>query len=445
MMVRIAAILVAFALVGCHGESSTPQASGKGAIRAINAIPTSTDIAVQIEERSIGGVAYKASFPPEFWDDLSYTFNFDTILGTTGGPTRIASVPLDVVADIEYTMVIRGDLRSPTITIWEKPERDFGDSPTVFEIRVGHASASMGNVDVFFAPEGVDPAVGQELATLSPGQVTTPADYAQDPYVLTITTAGNPADVLFRTAPFTVIAGQSVLITLFDGTANDPAPYFSRLFNQSGQTINLSDDRFLPTTRYIHGTTDLETSDIYDDVDLTNRVFTGLAFGEATGDIDTPLGENTITFTPVDNVGSILFETTLTPTPGGRLNIYMTQGSEGLIGQRVVVDRRSIETFARLSVFHSASNHEVVDIYVVETGESIDGVRPTRPALGVGLPSGNIALDSGDYDIYVTTFAEKTVLDGPVPFTAELGSVYEGLIIDRTDPALAEFKFLPPP
>lgn len=440
-----AAILVTVALVGCHGETSRPEATGKGAIRAINAIPTSTDIAVQIGERSIGGVAYKSSFAPAFWDDISYTFNFDTILSAAGEPTRIASQPLDVVADTEYTFVIRGNLRSPTITIWQVPERDFGDGASVFELRVGHASASMGSVDVYFALDGIAPVLGQQIATLAPGEVTPPADYAQDSYVLTVTAAGDPNDVLLRTAPSTVVASQSVLITLFDGDANDTSPFFARIFNQNGQSTNLPDDRFLPTVRYIHGDTSLETSDIYDDAALTNRVFAGLAFGEATGDIDTPVGEKPITFTAADNVGSILFETTLTSFFGTRLNIYMTQGTDGLIGQRVVVDRRSVETFARLSFFHSAANHASVDLYVVDSGQSIDDIRPARPAVTQGTPSGSIALAAGNYDIYITTFAEKTVLDGPIPFTAELGGVYEGILIDRTDPGLAEFRLLPPP
>ena len=142
--------------------------------------------------------------------------------------------------------------------------------------------------------------------------------------------------------------------------------------------------------RYIHGDTSLETSDIYDDAALTNRVFAGLAFGEATGDIDTPVGEKPITFTAADNVGSILFETTLTSFFGTRLNIYMTQGTDGLIGQRVVVDRRSVETFARLSFFHSAANHASVDLYVVDSGQSIDDIRPARPAVTQGTPSGSI-------------------------------------------------------
>jgi hypothetical protein len=445
-MIRLpVALLVALTLLGCHGETSRPEASGKGAIRAINAIATSPEIAFLIEERLLGNVNYKNNSAPASWDDISYTFSFDAVLAGDLAGTRIARQPLEVVADMEYTMVILGDLTAPSIATWEIPQREFGDGSSVFELRIGHASASMGTVDIYFAPDGVTPVLGEQIARLAPGEVTTSADYDSAAHVLTVTTAGDPGDVLFRTAPSTFAAAQSFLITLFDGDGNDPSPFFARSFNQIGLGTSLPDDRVLPTARYIHGTTDLATSDIYDDAALTNRVFTGLAFGDATGHIDTPVGDIPISFTAVDNVGSILFETTLTSTRGTRLNVYMTRSDQGLIGQRIIVDRRSVETFAKLSFFHSAANHGSVDLYIVESGESIDEARPARVGLDPGLPSDTIAIAAGDYDLYVTTAGEKSVLDGPVPFTASLGAVSEGILIDRTDPNLAEFRILPPP
>ena len=75
---------------------------------------------------------------------------------------------------------------------------------------------------------------------------------------------------------------------------------------QPGARVTCFNERFPPTVRYVHGTMDLATSDIYDDAALTNRIFSGLEFGGVTGDIDTALGESTITFTAVDNPGAIL-------------------------------------------------------------------------------------------------------------------------------------------
>ena len=242
MMRLPVALILAITLLGCHGETSRPEAGGKGTVRAINAIATSPDMSFLIEQRAIGNVSYKNNTSPQSWDDISYTFSFDVLLSGGGGITRIASQPLDVIADTEHTLVIRGDLQSPTVTVWEIPQREFGEGATVFELRVGHASASMGTVDVYFALEGVAPEVGQQIATLAPGEVTAPADYDRDTYVLTVTRAGDPNDVLFQSAPALIVDSQSALITLFDGDANDPSPFFARLFNQVGQGTNLPDD-----------------------------------------------------------------------------------------------------------------------------------------------------------------------------------------------------------
>ena len=435
---------LAIALLGCHGESSRPQATGKGSIRAINAIPTSPDIAFLIEERSLDNIAYKSSSAPAFWDDLPYTFNFNAILSDEG-LTRIASVPLNVTADEEYTLVVRGSLASPTVNVWQIPQREFGDSESVFEFRVGHASATLGTVDVYFAPEGVDPVPGQQVATLAPGEVSSPRDLPQDGYVATVTAAGDPATVHLRTRRVSVLPAQSVLLTLFDGDANDTSPYVARTFNQGSATIGLTDDRFPPTVRYVHGTMDLATSDIYDDAAVTNRIVTGLEFGGVTGDIDAAIGDLTITFTAVDNPGAILYDRTLTTFAGTRQNLYMRVNDNALIGTSLVVDRRSVETFAKLTFFHSAINHPLVDVYVVEPGTSISDVRPNQSNLAYGLQSTSLRLTAGSRQIYVTTAGEKTILDGPIAFDTALGGVYEGILVDRTDPALAELRFFPAP
>jgi hypothetical protein len=436
--------LVTIALSGCHGESSQPEATGKGAIRAINAISTSPEVGFLIEERLIDEVSFKSNTAPALWDDLSYNFNFDTILADRE-VSRIATAPLDVAADVEYTMVLRGSLTSPTVNTWQIPVRDFSGSESVFEFRVGHASATMGTVDVYFAPEGVDPVAGQQIATLAPGQVSSPRDLPQDSYVLTATAPGDPANVLLRTRPTSIVPAQSVLLTLFDGDGNDTSPFAARLFNQAGSSSTLSDDRFPPTVRYVHGTMDLATSDIYDDVAVTNRIFTGLEFGGVTGDIDTALGESTITFTAVDNPGAILYDTTVSAFGNNRLNFYMTADGSGLVGRTVSVDRRSVETFAQLTFFHSAINHTAVDLYVVEPGTSINDVLPSQINIGYGFQSPVFRLTAGSFELYVTPRGEKTILEGPVAFDTVLGGIYEGILLDRTDPALAEFRFFPAP
>ena len=439
------AIIASTAIVGCGSDSALPEATGDGSIRMINAIPSAPEIGFLIEERALEGVAYKTNSSPQRWDDLTYTFNFDINRPGLGQAERVASQFVDIMRDIEYTFVLRGSVDAATVDLWEIPERSFSGSETIFEMRIGHAAEALGTVDVYLGLESAAPDLGDLVATLAPGEVSVPTDIEEDGYILTITAAGSPADVLFQSVPTRIVANQSVLVTVFEGDANDTAPATIRVFNERGLSSPLRDARFPPTVRFVHATTDLGTSDIYDDAALQNRIVADLAFGDITGDIDMAVGEVTITATAPGNVGAIQLEDTLTTVTGSRLNYYFTVLTDELTGAQVAVDRRSIETAARLTFFHSASNHELVDLYVVDAGTPIDDRLPRQIGLSYGLQTPALGLQAGSYEIYVTTAGEKTVLDGPISVEMALGDVFEAVLLDRVDPSLAEFKLFPPP
>lgn len=440
----LAAIIVAFAIGACGSDSSLPVATGKASIRMINAIPTSPEIGFLIEERALDAVRYKSNSSPESWDDLEYTFNFEINRPFENELTRIASQFLDVTREIEYTFLVRGSLDAAVVDVWQIPERSFSGSETIFEMRVGNAADALGLVDVYVGLEGVDPVLGAQVASLAPGEVSAPTDIEEDVYVVTITAAGDPANILFQSVPTRILANQSVIVTAFAGDANDTAPVTVRLFNQFGASSAVTDARFPPTARLIHATSDLGTSDVYDDAALQNRIVADLAFGDITGDIDVAVGEVPITATAPGNVGAILLEDTLTTFAGSRLNYYLTVLSDEVVGSQVFVDRRPVETIARLTFFHSAINHEFVDLYVVDAGTTIDDVFPRLITATYGLQASEIRLDAGSYEIYVTTAGEKTILDGPVSLEVALGDVFEAVLLDRVDPSLAEFKLFPP-
>lgn len=440
----LAAIIVAFAIGACGSDSSLPVATGKASIRMINAIPTSPEIGFLIEERALDAVRYKSNSSPESWDDLEYTFNFEINRPFENELTRIASQFLDVTREIEYTFLVRGSLDAAVVDVWQIPERSFSGSETIFEMRVGNAADALGLVDVYVGLEGVDPVLGAQVASLAPGEVSAPTDIEEDVYVVTITAAGDPANILFQSVPTRILANQSVIVTAFAGDANDTAPVTVRLFNQLGASSAVTDARFPPTARLIHATSDLGTSDVYDDAALQNRIVADLAFGDITGDIDVAVGEVPITATAPGNVGAILLEDTLTTFAGSRLNYYLTVLSDEVVGSQVFVDRRPVETIARLTFFHSAINHELVDLYVVDAGTTIDDVFPRLITATYGLQASEIRLDAGSYEIYVTTAGEKTILDGPVSLEVALGDVIEAVLLDRVDPSLAEFKLFPP-
>ena len=76
LLIALGAALI---VAGC-GESQRPQATGKASIRAINAMKGLPAVLFFIEERGLGTLDYKESSGLNRYDDLSYVFNFETVL-----------------------------------------------------------------------------------------------------------------------------------------------------------------------------------------------------------------------------------------------------------------------------------------------------------------------------------------------------------------------------
>ena len=94
-------------LAACTGDSQLPNPTGKGWIRAINAIPGSPEIGFLIEELPLGGMVYKASAAPDKpYDDISYDFNFEILNPGDQAFTRVATQTLKVEADRDHIFVV---------------------------------------------------------------------------------------------------------------------------------------------------------------------------------------------------------------------------------------------------------------------------------------------------------------------------------------------------
>ena len=89
--------LSALLITACTDGSTFPDPTGKGSVRAINAISTSPTITFLIEERAIGSMAYKTASSKAAYDDFEYIFNFEALLPGDTVNTRIASQTIQVV------------------------------------------------------------------------------------------------------------------------------------------------------------------------------------------------------------------------------------------------------------------------------------------------------------------------------------------------------------
>jgi hypothetical protein len=453
----LAAAFSALALAACSSESSLPEATGKGTLRAINTIKTSPEIVFLIEERSIDTVSYKQASSSTTWDDLSYRFNFDVLFFGDTERTRVARVDLDVVANKDYTFVIGGALAAPTITLWEGDVREWSEGATETEFRFGHLAESKGPIDVYLSAPDVAPVAGEEIGTIAYGEVLPAFARTAGEYILTIATAGeDPADennILFLSNPFISAATTSLLISLFDGDANDVSQFAVRSFNaNSGGTAVLTDSRLAPTIRFFHASMDpaVELVDVYIEdllgVPAPEPLLSNHAFEDITGDITVPTGTLPIAYTTADDILTIHVQDNLNPATGFHWNMYFV-GEPG--NPQIVLgrpDRRSVETFAKVSLLQTATNHESLDLYVVDRDVDISAEEVLPVVLAI-TPSGtplNYPVVAGSYDMYLTTRAEKTVVAGPHELDVALGDVVDLIVYDVVDTASAKIVEIPP-
>lgn len=436
------ACTIALLLVACTGDSSLPEATGKASVRAVNAIITSPAFNFVIEERPLGQVSYKGTSATARWDDLSYTFSIDVFYAGDTAIRRVARQFIDFEAGKDYTLLVSGALANPDIILWIGDERAFDAAETVFEARFAHATASLGALDYYFANPGVVPVLGQQVATLSFGEVTAAADFAEDDYVLTITAAGDPTAVVYTSDTVAFGPQSAFLVTSFDGDAGDNAPIFVNAFSTIGSSISMTDPRFPPTVELVNASMDLGTSDVYDDELLTSLRVTDHAYLDVTAELDVAVGANTFFHTPAGDTSAVTLEAPMIAGTGLRHRLLATGAAGSLGSSAILPDQVPVETHAKLLSFQGSSNFDFLNLYVVEAGESIDEVLPARAALGAGAQSTTVALAAGSYDIYVTEVQEKVALAGPYRIDVTVGDIVDMIIVDTVDPAVLDVLFL---
>jgi len=451
LMKQIVLVLVlasGFMLGACGVGSNRPTPTGKASIMAINAIHGSPSLNFLIEETTIGQVPYKGASTVASYDDLDFTFNFDTFFAGDTALTRIASQHIDFVANQHYTLVATGTIAAPVLTLWEETQRDFVDTDTVFQARFAHTSDQFGasSIDVYFALNGVAPVLGEQVATLNFGEISAPLDFEADDYVITITTGGDPADVLYTSRPTTVLPRTDLIITPFDGDANDTTSLVVRGFSAQGGAIAFRDPLALSTVQFLHAAMEMGTTDVYDDAALNSPILTSHAYRDLSADIDVAAGSYEYFYTPGGDTSVVSLDTMFTAAENLHYRVTAI-GSGGVYSTtNNILDRRSISTAAKLLYFPATNNFDFTDLYVVDAGAGIDGQIPIRIGITSNVPIQALELAPGSFDLYITDFQDTAALAGPFRLDLARGDVIDMVAFDTIgNPAALDIVVYPLP
>ena len=278
--------------------------------------------------------------------------------------------------------------------------------------------------------DGVVPVLGEEVATLNFGELSAALDFAADDYVVTITTGGAPADVLFTSSPTTILARTDLVVTPFDGDANDTAPLVVRGLGVLGGAILVHDPLASSTVQFLHAAREMGISDVYDDAALTSQVLGGHTYRDLTADANIAVDSYEYFYTPANDTAAVLLSTNFTVAEGFHYRITAVGAGGVYSTTNTILDRRSVDTAAKLLYFPSSSNYEFTDLYIVESGTLIDDQLPFRVGATSRLPNASLEIVPGNYDVYVTEFLEKVILAGPFPLDVALGDVVDMVVFD---------------
>jgi hypothetical protein len=434
---NVSIALLAVLGLGACAESDRPEATGKGSLRGINAIATSPEVRFMIEERTQGLLDYKSAIAVRF-DDLSYNVNFDAFLAGDTDVTRIASLPVDVVANTEYLFMLTGSMTAPVVQTLEYPQRQWSGSETVFEARALHIASTVSDVDVYYATPGTAPVLGAARASLAYGEISAPFEVAAGDYELILTARDDPADILYRSRTLSQAGANSVLYGVFDPDPSITGDISVRVMGTGGQSVELADDNAPPTLRLMHAAFASPNIDLYANDDFTTALVSNLAFGELSADFDFELGSIPLTVTPAGDTGVELVDTTLSLIAGSRNSVFLV----GEPAEPAIIafpdNHRPIETTGRLRLIHLAANVAAVDLYVYEPTEDINDVFPRFFSVPSRASTGYANVGEGSYLVAIALPGEKDIIAGPLPLDLALGDVVEFAMRDTVDPNLFE-------
>lgn len=434
----VATLAVVTAVSGC-AESAREQATGKSNIRGINAIVTSPELNFLIEERSFGNVDFKQNSGFNSFDDLSYNFSFDLLLPGTLQATRLATQFIDVQADHDYTVVLTGTIANPSIFFWGDPIREWSGTETVFEVFFTHLAPSIVELDVYFAPTGTVPVLGQAVGSVSNGDRLPALDLEAAQYELILTPKDDPATIIYQSVPLTATAQTQVLVAVFDPDPSVLGNVGVNFIPQSGGSFLLADINFPPQVRTLHAAFDTGNFDGYFNNDFANIIYSDISFQELSPYADVSAAVTPLTLTPVGNSGATIHEGDAIASTGSKRTVVFAGVPGALFFIPLLDDARPLETFPIVRILNASFTTAFLDIYIVPAGTPIeDLIIPQIRSIPTTADTGFAASSTGMLEFTVTLAGEKTPISTPLLLDLANGDTVDIVIVDTVNPGTVE-------
>jgi|GEM_PF-2125776 len=406
-------LLVASAITGCESGRERPPGV---AVRVLHAAPARGTLNFLREQRNEMQLDYRQASGVFVWDSDEYDFNVQAIDANGATATLLGGFTQELVPDRQYFFAITEAAGQFRPIIVEKAPF----TGTSAEIVAVHAAPSIGPVSVYIEPDGVVPSAVAPLGTIAFGEIIEPATREPGTYRVSLTEAGNPANVLMTSALVTLDQRQSYTFAILD-PADDSIPDVAVAFVGPDPTL-LFDQSTESTLTVINAAADGLPRDVFVDDDFSAPVLAAIPPLIRSEQIEVAAGSRKLSVTPAGNTGTVEAETTQT-LARSRHNLALIGGDPGELKVEFSLDeRRRITDHARIMFLNGATQYEYLEYFLVPPGTDVSNLSSTiildAPSIGSRL-----AFPPGDYDLVVREY-EGNVLAGPVPVSLAGSGIY---------------------
>jgi hypothetical protein len=435
----VLAALASVALAACgEGRTRPPQVP----VTVINAAPGYSAIAFVRARRTEGTLPYKGTKRLIF-DSDTYNFTVAIVPADSGSLVDVETFSQTLVPDNEYIYVVTQATPSApeaeTLLI-SHPTSSVADSNVEFSFV--HASGAQPDVDVYFEAPGTVIANAVPIGTVGFRSDIAPTTAAAGDFAITLTEAGNPANVLMTSPTFALPGGTSTIFVLVDGANEGTFPM--SIVAVGDATADFIDVNAQSAVRLINGAVDRAARDLYLNDDFSAPLLADVAFGAATAFTPLAPAANKLTLTPAGNVGVIEAESTDTYLPGIAYSIVFSGNGGTLDAISAPEDFRVIFDKARIRAINLVNHVEGVAIFIGAEGTGLGNPFPYFELSAPGI-SDRATLALGRYEFVIRDAATGAVLFGPELFDMTRPGIYTLAAVDNADGATADVVLVDAP
>jgi Domain of unknown function (DUF4397) len=405
-------------------------------VQVANVAPGFETLAFRREQdfRTAAELQFKGTQVFTYDADTYDFFVADPTVDVTGQGRTWTFAPL-LEADRNYTFVLTevgGDVQPVVIAHSAAPA-------TGSQIVAVHAASGLPAMDLYLESPGVGIAGATPRGSFN-AQEQIAAPLPSGDYELTLTVAGNPADVLLASSTTITLAAGTASTLIVVPEAGQSTAQLSVLLLQAAPTV-LYDRNVTSELRVINAATDQAPRDFAVDGQFSPPLFSAMPFGEPTPYAPIPTTSAKINVTPVGNPGVLELEQNVTATAGQRATMLFNGPAGTLVATFAADDRRRLNREAKLRYMNAASQFVAIDFVLTFPGEDPNLFSPLAQLLTPGMSS-YTPTSAGEYDLYLRQFGTVTVLSGPTRINVAAGGLYSVLAVDGPDTATANVLLL---